>query len=207
MKRFLLIAFLLSLFQSCGICDCKKVACPAFSDTVFPAWFPYTKGQTLIFKNASQQTDTILINYLNKNEAYEAQKGCYGGSSGCEQYINLRQVDSTGMQPERFGISFNKQTAFTSNAFSNHLQIFVRGFSITGSLSSDSILQDNSSIGISTKYHPSLQLGVQTYTAVQVFNTDTALVKNTGIYKLYISKNAGIAGYETYPGGVLWVLQ
>jgi hypothetical protein len=46
-----------------------------------------------------------------------------------------------------------------------------------------------------------------TYPLMTILEIDTVVNKSNAVYKLYIAKNAGIVGFETYPANQKWIIQ
>ncbi|MEO7445709.1 MAG: hypothetical protein ABIT96_10070, partial [Ferruginibacter sp.] len=57
-----------------------------------------------------------------------------------------------------------------------------------------------------SQFYNSLTLNSRTFNQVQCLDYST-LQTTPGVYKFYISKNAGLVAYETYPELKLWVKQ
>lgn len=212
MRTLLLTSILLLTiytFNSCSICSCKKVPCPAFSDINFETWLPYQPGQQLIFKNQSS-FDTITLSGINKSEAYEANKGCYNGDNGCYQDLSIGSNEiagSSGNFMRKFSVNYFSTTAFSSSAYQKTINLQLREFKFTAN--------DISDIGFvsapgpySTSFSPSIILNGTSYINVQAIVRDTtADVSSQQPYKVYLSKGVGLIAYETYPTRALWVKQ
>ena len=100
-------------FDSCNICSCKKVPCPAFEDIDFKNWFAYSPGQQIVFKYQSAY-DTIHLSGFEENDAYEASQGCYHGDYGCTQNLNISSYEMTPNYIRKLHISYGSQTPFGS---------------------------------------------------------------------------------------------
>ena len=192
-------------FNSCSICSCKKVACPAFEDVNYLSWFPYQQGQQIIFKYQSGY-DTITLSGLNKSEAYEASQGCYNGAVGCNQNFSITSNEVTTNFRLKFSISYNSQTPFGSSAAAKSISLFVQGFDCSASDSNDQGLVLQPGL-YKSDYSPSLSINGSTFNNVQTITRDTTDISPPQPFKVYLSKGAGLIAYEIFPTHQLWVKQ
>jgi len=200
----LLSSVFLFFFNSCEVCSCKKVTCPAFNDPEFTDWFPYTLNQKIIFRNNILR-DTITIAVVDKSASYDANKGCYNGDIGC--FMDYQSY-SGEIQPDyssKFSVSFRAQTPFESANTAKNIAMKFYNFSFSASgITNQGLLIDP---GIySSQYYASLDIAGKTYSNVQMIMKDTAgSIKITGPYKIYLEQNLGIIGYEDYPSLATWI--
>jgi hypothetical protein len=198
MKFFLAIclSFIIIFLTNCTVCSCKKVPCPAFNDSNFSAWFPYSTGQQIIFNNNSS-FDTISF-YVDKSEAYEATQGCYGASGGCTAQCSVYSNELSS--------SYNRKLQIVIYGTSpKNISFNLYQFSCTASDILDTGLVAPSS---SSKYYSSLQIGNSVYNQVQLIQKDTSgNIIYQGPYKIYFAKNQGIVAYENYPDLRTWIKQ
>jgi hypothetical protein len=188
-------------------CSCKKVACPQFNDPSFDTWFPYNPGQQIIFKTLTGKTDTITFGSVIKSGSYEANKGCTHADHGCIQRIDILSGGTDSSGTSKFIISYNILTPFTSTVIPKKLELRFHQFNLTGTDVTSQGLQVEPGQSIQSQSIATVNLNGSIFSTVQVLQRDTAALKNTGPYKLYLSQNTGLAAYETYPGGELWVKQ
>src|SRR3954454_16769799 len=126
-KTILALAFaccLSLLLQACkDVCSCKKVTCPAYTNANFDQWFPYTAAQQIVYMDTAQQfnNDTINITDLTATQAYEANKGCYNGASGCS---SDKFVYSTS-----FSVNYNAAADWDGVAIDSSYSLSVYNFS------------------------------------------------------------------------------
>jgi len=195
------------VFQSCQVCSCKKVPCPAFNDPEFINWFPYTPDQKTIFRY-NLLTDTITIGRLEKSEAYEAGKGCYHGDIGCNMRYHVYSQEMLSNYSYKFTVNFGSQTPFESSVTTRSFSLkFYTFICDANDINSEGLLLKP---GIfSSHYYPSLNIAGSVYNNVQLIIKDTTNSSNkmAGPYKIYLAKNQGMIGYEDYPALRTWIKQ
>lgn len=194
--------FLAFMINSCNVCSCKKVACPAFEDSNFQNWFAdYQSSQQFIFKHQSF-FDTIKMGTPGKNEAYEAEQGCFGrGGQGCMMNFSVESTQITSAPNRKLAITY------TGGPPTSAISLWVMGFNCSALGINDQGLVVNS-LRYTGSYAASLTLNGTLFNNVQVITRDTTVDQFTEQpYKVYISKGAGIVAYEIYPGRQLWVKQ
>lgn len=209
MRSLLLTGILLltiHFFDSCNICSCKKVPCPAFENTDFQNWFAYSAGQQIIFKNQSAY-DTMQLLAFNRNDAYEASQGCYHGDLGCSQYLTIASYGLTPDFRQKLSIDYNSQTPFGSTESKKSISLFLKGFDCPATDINNQGLVLEPGLYSST-YSPSLLINGALYNSVQTIIRDTLV--DTFIqqpYKVYLSKGTGLIAYEMFPSHELWIKQ
>ncbi len=203
----LLFASFMVFFDSCQVCSCKKVPCPAFNDPEFINWFPYAVYQKIIFSNNSL-TDTITIDHLDRSVGYEANKGCFHSASGCAMNYYLSSQEILSNYSSKFFLGFSSQTPFESSVTTKGITLKFYNFICNGSDVNSQGLELNTGI-YSSQYHPSLTIAGHLYNNVQVVTKDTTSVGNKtgGVYKIFLAKNQGMIGYEDYPALSTWIKQ
>lgn len=203
----LLSAIFLFFLTSCTVCTCKKVPCPGFSDPEFTSWFSYTISQQIIFKSDSL-TDTITIASLNKSDSYDAEKGCYNGDNGCTMHYHIYSGETQSDFAPKFSVNFVAQTPFESSVATKQISLRFYNFSfIASGINNQGLLIDP---GIySSQYDASLNIRGNIYNNVQTIMKDTSGSNNktAGPYKIYLTQNLGMIGYEDYPGLQTWIKQ
>jgi len=191
------------LFERCNVCSCKQVTCPAFNDTTFSQWFPYNKGDTLIFQNDTTY-DTISFYDIEKSSAYDIKRGCYGSSNGCTANCRITSNETYDVY-RKLHVSIDKVTPFESSATGGMVFFNLYAFNCQSNNIADTGLVTPS---VPSKYLTSLNIGGKIYNNVQVFQQDTSgSMTYTGPYKVYLQKNKGVVAYENYPDLKLWVKQ
>ena len=194
------------LFNSCNICSCKKVPCPAFGDIDFQNWFAYTPGQQIIFKYQSAY-DTMHLSAFQGNDAYEASQGCYHSNYGCVQHLTISSYEITPNYRQKLSIDYNSQTPFGSTESKKSISLFVNGFNCpaTGINNQGLVLEPGH---YSSVYSPSLLINGVSYNSVQVIIRDT--LTDTFAqqpYKVYLGKGTGLIAFEMFPSHELWIKQ
>jgi hypothetical protein len=204
--RYIGIFFLLALLiasAGCSTCTCKKVPCPAFNDPDWLLWAPYSVNQKLAFQNGGL-TDTITMRKPYVSDAYDADKGCYGGDIGCELTYNIISEEMTSLG-EKFSINYTSTIPFESNTAHVSAMINVENFRIN--------IVDPTSQNFTVKpeqysgtFLDSYTVGTNTYQQVQMITKDTVESHNkvTGPFRIFIAKGYGLVGYINYPDNTLW---
>lgn len=186
------------LLQACkDVCSCKKVTCPAYTNANFDQWFPYTAAQQVIYMDTAHQqnNDTITITDLTATQAYEANKGCYNGASGCssDKYI----------YSNNFSVNYNAAADWDGVAIDSNYSLKVYDFSVTAGRLSNTGFGNTS---LPEAFYPMLSLNSKDYQNVQViYRQDTAAIKGEGISEIYLQKNTGLLAYRYYPSQTLFV--
>ena len=209
MRTTLLVSFLLFtiyLFNSCSICSCKKVPCPAFEDVNFLNWFSYQQGQQIIFKY-QQAYDTINLLPFQKSEAYEASQGCYNGDDGCNQNLSIWSQELTVNYRQKFSVNYFSQTQFGSSTATKSITLVVRGFNCSASDINDQGLVLPPGL-YKSDFSPSLPINGTIFNNVQTITRDTTIdIPSPVPFKVYLSKGVGLVAYEMFPTHQLWVKQ
>lgn len=196
--RLLILAFsVLQLFSSC---DRKKI-CPAFSYVPYDAWFPYTEGQKLMFMNARQEKDSIIIFQNSRSAATEEEYGWWASEPRCSMESRIKGGQGYVSLEIECDVSENYKFILAS----------LDGFTVIGNSFGDTGLVMDSltmkAAGYKSIYHSSLNLSGKTYSSVQLFERDTTSIQTEGLCRMYVSKENGIIAYERYPSHDLWVKQ
>jgi len=208
MKIFgsLLVLFMPGLFISCGICDCKKTTCPAFSDPVFEGWFPYKTGDSLVFKTADNKETKFYIEVTRSGEN-EVNRGCFGGAQGCNSYCNVSGAEEAGGTAGKLNLSYNIINPFSGSVVKNTSFRFYTMYYYGEALSDTGMTKNNNLPEYQTSFHNSLSLDGRVFTQVQELVRDTLKNKEPGAFAVYFSKNNGVIGFRTFPLSGLWVKQ
>lgn len=196
--RLLIMVFaVMPLFTFCK----RTKVCPAFSYARFDAWFPYTEGQKLMFMNARQEKDSIIIFQNSRSTATETEYGWWASEPRCTMESEIK--GGQGHVYLKVDCDVREDYKFIRASLGDF--IFV-GQSIedTG-LVLDSVTMK--SAGYKSSYHSSLNLNGKTYPSVQLFERDTTRIQIEGLCRVYVSKENGIIAYEKYPSHDLWVIQ
>ncbi len=182
---------------------CTKI-CPAFNDRYFDEWFPYKKGQLLVFSNSPSVTDTITIAEVSKSSEKKVSTGY--GNRPCRMEVAVSSAETEpGLQKKFYlnGLIDNEKN------YSLHL----KSLKLDGFMSGDSglVLSPGRYNPDGNKYlfeHQRNQIfnGVL-YRKIEIITIDTGIAKTEGIYKLWIAARYGIIGYEEYPSLKRWAKQ
>jgi hypothetical protein len=195
--RSLIMAFAVVLLFTC----CKRTKmCPAFSYGNYDAWFPYTEGQKLMFMNARQEKDSIVIFQNSRSAATEVEYGWFASTPRCSMESQIK--GGQGYTYLEIECDLREDYKF--------IRASLNGFTVIGASFEDSgLVLDSFAIkaGYKSTYHSSLNLNGKTYPSVQLFERDTTLIQTEGPCRVYLSKENGIIAYERYPSHDLWVKQ
>lgn len=205
MKHIFLFCFVTGiafLFYSCDVCSCKKIVCPPFENAHFSSWFPYNNDQTTVFKNGSGDADTISFLAIQKSASYEASRGCYGSSGGCNTDASIyASAKFSNNNSEQISINF---TEYSEQ--SKRISLYFGSFKIVSDDIVSEGLKNISSLNYTANFYPQLNINNIAFANVQVIMKDT-VSKQSGIYKLFLSRNNGIVAYEQYPSLTTWIKQ
>lgn len=189
------------MLSSCNdVCSCKKVSCPAYKNANFDQWFPYTLQQNVSFMDSAQKLpdDTILINGVSAQQAYEADKGCINGDNGCssDKYISSYNYS--------FSVSYNSSSDWDGTLIDSNYSFALRDFSIIAKgLSSNGFVATSAS----SNYYNNIQLNGKNYPNVQALSrTDTA-GGNYDVYEVYLQKGTGLLAWRSQYANTLFVLK
>ena len=200
-----ILLFTFYFFNSCSICSCKKVSCPAFEDIKYENWFPYQQGQQIIFKYQSAY-DTITLSGFNKSDAYEASQGCYNGAVGCSQNFSFASNEIAANFRQKFSVSYFSQTPFGSSVSAKSISLFLQGFNCSANDITDQGLVVQPGL-YKSDYSASLSVNGISFNNVQTITRDTTDIATPQPFKVYLSKGAGLIAYEIFPTHQLWVKQ
>ena len=201
------LLFTVYIFNSCSICSCKKVACPAFEDVNFQTWFAdYQSSQQSIFKYQSF-FDTITLGNPQKSEAYEGNQGCYGGDHGCSKDFSVGSNELTTNFRQKLSITYSSLSLLGSSESQKSISLWLLGFNcIAGDVNDQGlVLMTGAYTGT---YAASLTINGTAYNHVQTITMDTTIsLSIPAPYKVYLSKGTGVIAYEMFPSHELWIKQ
>lgn len=181
---------------------CSKINCPAFSDTNFDEWFPYKKGQQLIFKAGALNADTITIGEVNRSAAF-TQGGSFGGSSACNSYVFINSAENISGQQYKMSVSGDIYQA------DKNFRLKLYDFILSDMATSDSgfVVNNFTTNNYIFEHLRNSPFNGKIYTKLEVISNDTTLVKTNGIYKIWLASKIGIVAYEEYPSRIRWIKQ
>jgi hypothetical protein len=192
----LIIAF--AAIELLTSCSKRTKFCPAFSYDRYDTWFPYKEGQKLMFMNARQEKDSIIIYQNSRSTATEVEYGWWHEPQ-CSMESEIK-----GAQ----GVYLN--IACDVREDHKFIRASIGDFTVVGqSIEDTGLVLDSMMLraGYKSTYHSSLNLNGKTYPAVQLFEKDTTRIQIEGLHRVYLSKENGIIAYEKYPSHELWVKQ
>lgn len=197
-----LILFLIVI--EVGFSFCSKKKCGGFADDNFDNWLPYKEGQTLYFLSNKNDRDTFSGLSVTKSQPYETSGG-YGGGGECNSDAVIKS--NFNNSPDYLNISYSKYQASGSN---NYLNFIIKnsGF-IAFDLKDSGFVVNNycSRPPIKATYYDTYNFNGTNYSKLQVIETDTTGSKTNAVYKVWLAKNVGIVGYESYPSLERWAKQ
>jgi hypothetical protein len=192
----------LFIFAQAVFSYCTKI-CPAFNDRYFDEWFPYKKGQQLVFSYGSS-ADTITIADVSKSSEKKVSVGY--GSRPCLMEVSIRSAEkSNNLNPD-----FVLQ-GYIDNE--KNYSLHLKSLKLDGFISGDSglVLPPGRYNPDGNKYlfeHQRNQIfNGMLYRKIEIITIDTGIAKTEGIYKLWIAARYGIIGYEEYPSLKRWAKQ
>jgi hypothetical protein len=201
------IPLLILLQVYCLSCKkkCPTHTCVAFSDPYFDNWFPYSKGQEILFKNTTGTERKLTIGVVYKSEASTTTIPC-GPDAPIVEYLPCPMALIQSSSPTNATIGFN-------------IEYFPSGglqFILDTSTLYATAIKDTGIVGLrqvsratfnSSRFYPTYNLNGTTYSNVQVIMRDTATNHTKNIYKIILAERTGVLAYEEYPALDLWVKQ
>lgn len=195
-KRFPVLSYTVPLLLFIGIeglfSFCSR-SCPPFSDAAFDSWFPHKQGQQLYFTSSLNRRDTLRIGTVEKSENYTTTTGLHGRP--CAMTASITSIDTLNRN-YKFSISYNKSNVESSlrlhlyDCYIAHLK-----------LSDTSITAEPSYFNqfVSSRFFSTAVINGKVFNNVVAMQKDTTTIKSEGVYKMWVSKNNGLVGYERYP--------
>lgn len=186
-----------------GFSFCSKKKCGGFADANFDNWFPYKEGQTLYFLSNKNDRDTFSGLTVTKSQPFETGGGYSRGE--CSSNAEIRNGLYTS--PDYLNISYSK---FEESGSSNYLNFVIKnsGFIAFGLNDSGFVVNNyGSKPPIKTTYYDTYNFNGTNYNKLQIVETDTTASKTNAVYKIWLAKNVGIVGYESYPTLERWAKQ
>jgi hypothetical protein len=159
---------------------------------------PLTNGQQLLFISDTGRIEKYKL-IVNKTQPYEYQSGCYGSGSayGCLNQLDINSFDSTGTIKD-FRINYlNKRT---------EIIIKSRAFKFSD-ITPGGFIVDSVYTNIRSSYFTFYTIKNVIFSDVQAIMTDTLIDKTGKVYKIFLAKNKGLVGFETFPEKETWLVQ
>jgi hypothetical protein len=163
----------------------KTVNCPAFDDTNFDSWFPYQSPQKLYFSSSRNKHDTITIGSVTKSPSHQ------GTAGSCDMNAQITSQEG-GTTTNKLYINYTKFSG------TNNLNLVLYDFQINGSLTETSYTPPSFGTEKSELLTNAVING-KTFANVVQIQLDTTIMKQQSIYKIWLSKQTGLVGYERYP--------
>lgn len=186
-----------------GFSYCSKKKCGGFVDANFDNWFPYKEGQTLYFLSNRNDRDTFSGLTIDKSAPYETGGGYSRGSCDMDVQIQNNQYVS----PNRFNLEYHKFLEVTDVDYLilnfKDVQFYAMGINDSGLVA----IKFSPSEKLKTTYYDTYNFNGTNYNKLQVVESDTATTKTNAVYKIWLAKNVGIVGYESYPSLERWAKQ
>jgi hypothetical protein len=200
----------LGYISGCTLCSTKKVACNGFDDPFFSQWFPYSQYSRLLFKNpVTQDTFSYTISNVYTSGAYEATSGGFNNyTRSCNASKELRS-DNNGTADGYVDIYYSINEFFDNGPVQKSMSISFKNSSWnTGEIGASGFtsIPDSSASIITSNTNVPFENGF-TYPLLLTLTNDTVVNKTSLVYRLFVAKNVGIVGFETYPSKQKWVIQ
>lgn len=169
--------------------------CPAYSNTIFNTWFPYQVNENIIFASASAK-DTITIGTITRSDQTQTFT-----SIPCTIFSSILSNQFAG-NINKLLVTYNK----VENEARNTFTISFYNFNLNNAWLKDSEITSFDQ-AYQTQYYSNIAIGGKSFNEVAEIKRDTITNKQSGVYKIYISKNNGLVGYERYPTLELFIKQ
>lgn len=186
-----------------GFSYCSKKKCGGFADANFDIWFPYKEGQTLYFLSNKNDRDTFYGLTINKSQPYETGGGYSSGK--CD--MNVQVKNNLYGSPNYLYLEYYKSLELGNIDYATLILKDVQ-FQTLGLNDSGLVINNYlSSNKLKATYYDTYNFNGTNYNTLQVIETDTTTSKKNTIYKIWLAKNVGIVGYESYPSLERWAKQ
>jgi len=162
----------------------KAINCPEFNDATFDAWFPYQPSQPLHFTSSLQHKDSLTIASVSKNTPYS-------GSGDCEmsaQIVSQQLWNTTN----RLFIDYHDIGSTTGLLF-----LSLDNFQVNGNLQQSSFTPQDTHV--KSSFAATTVIGGHSFSNVIEIYLDTTVFHQEGVYKVWLSRQTGLVGYERYP--------
>lgn len=185
-----------------GFSFCSKKKCGGFVDASFDNWFPYKEGQVLYFASNNNNRDTFSGLTIYRSQPFETSGG-YGNSGKCysEASIDSKYISDKSLQINYY---ISGETGQSS------LRLILKNYTASAISVQDSGLVFEkyfTTLQTKTTYYDTYNFNGTNYSKLQVIETDTTGSKTNAVYKVWLAKNVGIVGYESYPSLERWAKQ
>lgn len=175
-----------SLFTFCSS------TCPPFSDAKFDRWFPYRFGQALYFTSSLGNKDTIQLDFVHRS-----------GESN-RPYYRSCTMDASMNSKLSANNTFDFSVYYSKERDNNFMTFNLYDFRLSDAqLNEQSIVTNDARI--TSTFAAGTEINGKTFPNVLLLQKDTAGMREDGIYKVWLSQQAGLVGYEHYPSTERWV--
>lgn len=177
-----------------------------YNDAVGRSWIPYAGSGNLIFLNNTGQLDTISYDNVSITAPYTSQKAC---NSVCDAVL---QVSGNGSTHSLF--CFHQLSQQNNSGIANTGLVTIKV--LTTNVLADSIAPNglvNVKVGscqAATSFSPELLLNGTKFVNVQQITIDTSAAcgkSNLQLRNVWLARNRGLIGYETFADHKVWILQ
>jgi hypothetical protein len=161
----------------------SKIDCPAFDDVSFDNWFPYQPNQILNFSSSLNNNDVVTIERVQKS-------GEYTGYGSCETSAQV-------VSKEQWNGALKLYINFMDLGSEDALTLSFYNFNTSGTLLENNYVPQSS--GQESDFLANTVINGRSFSNVFQVQVDTNVIKQEGVYKIWLSKQAGLIGYERYP--------
>lgn len=196
------IYFTATIVAACGVCS-KKITCPQFNDEVLISWFPYQDEEQSKFMTSTGGTQLFTIDTIANSNPYQM----YGDERKCASSRDAESKEKDAKGKPVFSFRLLKSGYYeTSPQRSANMRLFDFPVSIDG-IKNDGFASAGSAANTQVQTLNSVNLDGKKFYNIQVIQIDTAGPVKPAVHRIYIAKNQGLVGYETYSPALLWVKQ
>lgn len=189
------------IYTSCGMCS-KKIDCAGFDDKELTAWFPYSDGELLTFRNNLNEKHSFTLKNTHTTQPYQ-RTGGFSNTLRCEAEKVFESMEKDTSGRANYSLTLQVYSGTKSALMNiNRTSVYFNNLTDTG------FLQVIIATRITTKEKlTTFNTGSNFFSDVTAVTADTNATKAQGIYKLYFSKNLGLIAYSEYPSLKTWIKQ
>ena len=168
----------------------------------------HIQNSRLLFKNpVTQDTFSYTISNVYTSGPYEATSGGFNNyTRSCNASKELHS-DNNGTADGYVDIYYRINEFFYTGPVQKSMSISFKNSNWnTGEISDTGItaIPDSNASTITSNTNVPFENGF-TYSLLLTITNDTVVNKKSLIYKLFVAKNTGIVGFETFPSKQKWV--
>jgi hypothetical protein len=161
----------------------SKIDCPAFDDVTFDNWFPYQPNQIINFSSSLNNKDALTIASVQKS-------GKYIGYGSCNKSAQV-------VSKEQWNGALKLYVDFFDFGSTDGLNLSFYDFTTGGNLQENSYEPNLGSQ--KSDFLSNIIINGRSFSNVIQIQVDTNVIKQEGVYKIWLSKQKGLVGYERYP--------